>query len=107
MDSLFRDSNLPTGSVLASLDSPYFAVAISAHLVIGGFTLEGRFGLIVDTNGLQLLVEAKMSFFNLVQLNIKGEANFVTTPDSVVLVRKIRASLNVGTASLGMPGLFD
>ena len=106
MASLFPDATLLAGSALVSA-GPYFAVAISAHLGIGGFTLEGRFGLIVGADGLQLLVEAKMSFFNAVQLNIKGQANFVTTPGSVGLVLKIGASLNAGTDAFGMPGLFS
>ena len=104
MASLFPGTASGVDSTALMAAGPYFAVGISAHLNIGGFTLEGRFGLVVNANALQLLVEAKISFFS-VDLRVKGEANIVTTPGSEGLVLKIQASLSA--SAFGMPGLFS
>ena len=103
METLFPGTAPGVSSTPLASSGAYFAVAISGNLDIGGFDLAGRFGLIVNSNGLQLLVEAKISFFS-VNLIVKGEANIVTTPGSEGLVLKISAVLN---GNFGISGIFD
>jgi Ca2+-binding EF-hand superfamily protein len=74
MAELFPDEDLPVSEEPIFEPGPYFAVAVSAKLMIGGdWGLQGRFALIITGDAFQLSFEAKIELGPFGQSRITGD----------------------------------